>query len=84
MQNNVLGFEVKNRTDSVSRHTLCSMILVGVSIFLLDCQRSNINLAALQRPKTMQRLNCQAVRDAGQEEQTYNIGPDILNDLCIL
>lgn len=62
---------------------LLNMILVGVSIFPLDCQRANINLAALQRLKTRQRLNWQAV-DAGQEEQTHNIGPDILNNLCIL
>lgn len=89
MQNNVVGCKVRlltefQRTGSLRRRPVCSVLLVGASIFLLYCQRSNINLAALQRPKTRHRLIWQAVRDAEWEEETYILGYAILKDLCIL
>lgn len=39
------------RTDAASRRARCSTILAGLSSLLIDRERSNIDLAALQRPE---------------------------------
>lgn len=64
MQNSVLGCEARLpkdfQTTSSVKQTCCTSVVLPD--LLLDCWRSNINLAALQGPKTSRTPNWKAVR----------------------